>query len=217
MIYVEALDELKESVEGKSVFLAGGITGCPDWQQEMRILLQDTDLILLNPRRKCFPIGDPGAAQEQIAWEHRQLRMADAILFWFPRETLCPIVLYELGAWSMTSKPIFVGIHPEYTRRQDVEIQTGLVRPDVEIVYSLEDLASQAATDRERLQASESYDYLVVVRKDVKSQRWVVDVDSEHILEDHILEDEGGGYPIQELQVHTIRALAPALANGSGA
>ena len=143
MIYVEALDELKAGVEGKTIFLAGGITSCPDWQQEMRLLLQDTDLILFNPRRKDFPIGDPNAASEQIAWEHAHLRMADAILFWFPYETICPIVLYELGAWSMTAKPIFVGVHPDYQRRQDVEIQTQFVRPEVEACYSLESLAQQ--------------------------------------------------------------------------
>jgi hypothetical protein len=43
----------------------------------------------------------------------------------------------------MTSGQIFVGVHPEYKRRQDVEIQTGLARPEVEIVYSLSALAQQ--------------------------------------------------------------------------
>lgn len=147
MIYIEALDEPKDGIEGKTVFLAGGITNCPDWQQEMRylFLLQDpnNNLILLNPRRERFPIGDPTAAVEQIAWEHRCLKAADMILFWFPCETVCPIVLYELGAWSMTDKPLFVGIHPEYERRQDVEIQTYLARPEIEVVYSLKDLACQ--------------------------------------------------------------------------
>ena len=142
MIYIEAVEQLGP-IRGKSVFLAGGITGCPGWQQEMRSLLQDTDLVLLNPRRAHFPIGDPSAAKEQIAWEWNHLRHANGILFWFPCETLCPITLYELGAWSMTSKPIFVGVHPDYKRRQDVEIQTQLSRPNVVITYSLEDLARQ--------------------------------------------------------------------------
>jgi hypothetical protein len=43
----------------------------------------------------------------------------------------------------MTNKLLFVGIHPNYLRRQDVEIQTALVRPDIRIVYSLEALAQQ--------------------------------------------------------------------------
>ena len=122
-----------------TVFLAGGITGCPDWQSAIRTMLDD--VIIFNPRRKDFPIGDPDAALEQIKWEHDHLRLVDAILFWFPCETLCPIVLYELGAWSMAKKPIFVGAHPDYKRRQDVEIQTKLVRPGVEIAYSVQELA----------------------------------------------------------------------------
>jgi len=129
--------------DGPKVFMAGGITGCPNWQQEMRYLLRETRITLLNPRRADFPIGDPGAALEQIKWEFDMLREAHAILFWFPKETLCPIVLYELGAWSMKVKPIVVGVHPEYQRRQDVEIQTKLARPDVAVVYNLTNLANQ--------------------------------------------------------------------------
>lgn len=128
------------------VFLAGGISGCPDWQSEMIGLLQPAELTLFNPRRKEFPINDPAAARVQIEWEYRYLRKAAAVLFWFPCETLCPIVLYELGAWSMTKKPLFVGVHPEYKRRQDVEIQTRLVRHDVQVAYSLNDLSAQVLT-----------------------------------------------------------------------
>lgn len=146
MNYVEAPQTLIDNFDGrrnKILFLAGGITGCPEWQQEMRKMLELTDLVLLNPRRKNFPIGDPSAAQWQIEWEHAGLKLADMILFWFPKETICPIVLYELGAWSMTEKPIFVGVHPEYVRKQDVEIQTKLVRPEVEVVDSIIALGNQ--------------------------------------------------------------------------
>lgn len=127
----------------KSLFLAGGITNCPDWQELMRKALKDIDIVLLNPRRYDFPIGDPNAAEAQIKWEYNHLRKASMILFWFPKETLCPIVLYELGAWSMTMKILFVGVHPEYKRRQDVEIQTKFVRPEIKIVYDLESLSNQ--------------------------------------------------------------------------
>src|SRR5262249_61438365 len=87
--------------------------------------------LVLNPRREQFPIEDPDAAFAQIAWEHQALRAAGAIVFWFPRETVCPIALYELGAWSMTQRRIFVGAHEAYPRRLDIEIQTRLARPDV--------------------------------------------------------------------------------------
>jgi len=145
MIYVEAPNTYEGDYYGPVIFLAGGITGCPDWQQYARghFLQEKTKCVLVNPRRAHFPIWDPTAAKKQIAWEHRELRHADAILFWFPCETICPIVLYELGAWSMTDKDIFVGVHPDYKRRQDVEIQTKLARPEVEIVYDLSSLVKQ--------------------------------------------------------------------------
>ena len=124
-----------------TVFLAGTITGAQDWQSEIIQMLANDSGVLFNPRRENFPIDDPSAAPAQIKWEHDRLREAMLISFWFSPETLNPIVLYELGAWSMRTKPIVVGVHPDYARRQDVEIQTGLARPDVEIVYSLADLA----------------------------------------------------------------------------
>jgi hypothetical protein len=144
MQYIEALQ--RYSGKEPSLFLAGGITGCPDWQQDMVEQLKDTSLVLFNPRRVSFPIADKNAAKVQIAWEHAHLRKATAISFWFPCETLNPIVLYELGAWSMTNKKLFVGCHPAYQRIQDVRIQTSLVRPDVTISTSLEELAREIIT-----------------------------------------------------------------------
>lgn len=144
--YIEALGNYDKwsKDSGASIFMAGGITNCPDWQQEVRGLLKGIDgLVLLNPRRADFPIDDPNASKDQITWEYDMLREADTIMFWFPKETLCPIVLYELGAWSKTTKPIFIGVHPDYQRRQDVEIQTALARPDVKITYSTEDMVKE--------------------------------------------------------------------------
>lgn len=141
MKYIEAPNEVEPATA--SLFLAGGITGCPDWQSELAELLRESSLTVFNPRRANFPIHDQNAALGQITWEHRALRRADAVAFWFPCETLCPIVLYELGAWSMTDKPIFVGVHPRYERKQDVLIQTELVRPSVHVTFSLEHLAKQ--------------------------------------------------------------------------
>jgi hypothetical protein len=128
---------------GMSIFLAGGISNCGNWQKDMVRLLSHTDLTLVNPRRENFDITDPTASQFQIKWEHEHLNKVGAVLFWFPPETLCPITLYELGARSMSHIPIFLGIHPDYKRKFDVEIQTSLVRPDIKIVYSLEELAEQ--------------------------------------------------------------------------
>lgn len=143
MRYVEAPEEWPSGLrrEYPSVFLAGGITGCPDWQAQMAAFLTGHGVTLLNPRRANFPIGDPDAAREQIEWEHTHLRRADAIVFWFCAAQIQPIALYELGAWSMTQKPMTVGVEPGYEREQDVRIQTELARSDVEIVDSLRALA----------------------------------------------------------------------------
>lgn len=141
MHYIEALQTYNGNEA--SLFLAGGITGCPNWQKEMIEKLKDLPLVLFNPRRASFPIEDKDTARAQIEWEHIHLRKATAIAFWFPCETLNPIVLYELGAWSMTNKPLFVGVHPDYQRVQDVSIQTALARPDVPIVTGLEALAQE--------------------------------------------------------------------------
>lgn len=145
----------KYFVDERSCFLAGGITDCPDWQAEVVSLLEAKgvkDVVLLNPRRANFDVSDPTASQKQIQWEHHALRDAGCILFWFPKETLCPIVLYELGAHSVLSdKPIFIGVDPGYERVEDVVIQTGLVRRNVRVVDSLEALTDQVSNHFKRL------------------------------------------------------------------
>ena len=101
-------------------------------------------LVLLNPRRRDFPIDDPSAAEGQIAWEYRHLRRAMAVLFWFPPETLCPIALYELGGRSVCrDQALFVGTDPAYGRKLDVELQLRLARPEVRVADQIEELAGQ--------------------------------------------------------------------------
>ena len=105
MKYVEAfsLEHLaeykKDDANEISLFLGGGITGCSDWQAEMSQLLKDTDLVVLNPRRKIWSINDPEASAKQIEWEYEHLQKANMIMFWFPPETLCPIALFEYGIY----------------------------------------------------------------------------------------------------------------------
>lgn len=136
VIYVEAPHEYNG--DAPSLFLAGGITDCPDWQAEARRLLADAPIAVLNPRRATFPIDDPSAAASQISWEFRHLRKADLVLFWFPASSaLQPISLYELGAHAAAGKPIAVGADPGYPRRADVVLQLGHIRPEVTVVDSL--------------------------------------------------------------------------------
>jgi hypothetical protein len=144
-LIIEAPNEIYslENNENWKLFLAGGITNCPDWQA---ILLEDIkelpNLTIYNPRRKNFPIGDPKAAEAQITWEFIHLLNADIILFWFAQGSLNPIVLFELGRYGLSSdRPIIIGVDPQYERKQDVVIQTKLSRPDIEIADSLEEMS----------------------------------------------------------------------------
>ena len=140
-----------------SVFLGGGISNCPDWQKDMIKLLSKTELVLLNPRRASFDVSKKSETIFQIEWEFEHLKYADARLFWFPKETLCPITLLELGKFIAGDALLFVGIHPEYKRKLDVETQLKLARPkDCDVYYSLEDLAEVVINWSENLQLLES-------------------------------------------------------------
>ena len=150
MQYVEAPNDVYgTSVKfNTNLFLAGGITNCPDWQVEFVEKFEANKLssqfTVYNPRRKNFPIEDPNASDEQIAWEYDKLAKADIIVFWFSRGSLNPIVLYELGRWGNSQNtPIFIGIDPEYTRKQDVIIQTRLSKgPKFPFFDNIDDLIS---------------------------------------------------------------------------
>jgi hypothetical protein len=139
-----------------SLFLAGGISNCPNWQNKIIEELKDIDnLTIFNPRRcefiqKSSYDNDKNASIEviesrkQIEWESIKLITSDILVFWFSRGSPNPISLYELGYYAHASdKEVFIGIDPEYERKIDVEIQTELARPDIKIVYSLDNLVEQ--------------------------------------------------------------------------
>lgn len=145
MEYVEAPADFVGAPR-PAVFLAGGITGCPGWQEEVTAALADLPGTVLNPRRVKWP-DDPAEIEAQIRWEHRHLRAADAVLFWFPAETLCPIALYELGALAVYRdergpRPLFAGTHPQYQRRLDVTVQLKLARPEVAVRERVEEVVA---------------------------------------------------------------------------
>ena len=50
-----------------SLFLAGGITDCPDWQDEAIAMLRGSPLTVVNPRRPDWPEDDQdGEISRQI-------------------------------------------------------------------------------------------------------------------------------------------------------
>ena len=125
-----------------SVFLAGGITDCLDWQAEARELFAEDNVAVINPRRKVFPsassVAYTSASEQQITWEFNALAGADVVMFWFPAGTsLQPIALYELGRHGGITDNLVVGRDPGYLRAQNVDVQMRLARPAVPLHDSL--------------------------------------------------------------------------------
>lgn len=138
--YVEAPNEYAR----RSLFLAGGITGTQDWQSIVVPRISDLHITIFNPRRHTFDIAKKEESIKQIRWEYRHLRLCDECLFYFPESSVCPITLFELGAQlMMAGKVIFIGMHPDYSRRLDIETQTSIIRPDIRIAHGLEQLIQQ--------------------------------------------------------------------------
>lgn len=134
-------------LEYPSVFLAGGITDCPWWQDEVirELVFCGGSGTVLNPRRRDFPIHDPNAALEQITWEYHALNAVDIFSMWFSAgDSVQPICMYELGRHlairRMTGhlKLVVIGVEPGYKRIQDVYIQTGLISKEIKIADSLD-------------------------------------------------------------------------------
>jgi len=123
------------------VFLAGGITNCPEWQDELiaqltaKIKDPSNTIVLYNPRRKDFDVKDPNASREQITWEFYALNQADIFTMWFAatEKSDQPICFYELGRHvtrllaQQRSGDIIVGYDPLFRRKQDVDIQLELL------------------------------------------------------------------------------------------
>ena len=128
----------------KRVFLAGGITDCPDWQSEFINKCKNLQVILYNPRRTSFDINNLDDSYDQIKWEYTMMENSDIIVFWFSSRSLNPIVLYELGKYIKSNKQIIIGIDPEYSRKDDVIIQSELAKNQtLKFCYSLDDLVNE--------------------------------------------------------------------------
>ena len=94
VIAPEKYEPVKNDIK---VFLAGGITGCEDWQlatiAEIDSLASNfpeiyENLVILNPRRVEFQINDPNAATEQINWEFNMLEKCDMFSMYFSDKQL---------------------------------------------------------------------------------------------------------------------------------
>lgn len=131
--------EYKLSNNEISVFLAGGITNCPEWQKDIIKKLNDLSsekLVVFNPRRDNFPIGDKTASYNQIQWEFDKLNKADIFSIYFTSgKSTQPICMYELGRYITIMQHrfpidwenrIIISVEDGYVRKEDVIIQTEL-------------------------------------------------------------------------------------------
>lgn len=136
--------------DGPVVFLAGGITDCPDWQATAIEALAHDHVVLLNPRRPTFDAADPAAADVQVRWEygHRWHEQLSFMLFWFPASpSVQPIAMLELGeALARPELPIVVGAEPNYPRYQDLVRQCGAARPNLVVRNTLRDVVVDLQT-----------------------------------------------------------------------
>jgi hypothetical protein len=119
-----------------SVFLAGGITNCKEWQKEVIEELEFDEITIYNPRQEHFDITDKNVSFNQIVWEFERLEQMDIFSMYFCNDNSDqPICMYELGRnvvrmqnrfpndWE---KRIVISVEDGYKRKQDVIIQMEL-------------------------------------------------------------------------------------------
>ena len=119
-----------------SVFLAGGITNCKEWQKKVIEELDRCEKIsIFNPRQEHFDITDKNAAYKQISWEFERLEQMDIFSMYFCNDSTQPICMYELGRniirmqnrfpadWE---RRIVISVEDGYERVKDVLVQTEL-------------------------------------------------------------------------------------------
>lgn len=146
-----------------SVFLAGGITNCSNWQEKVITKLESElcgstydNLVIFNPRRENFPIDKPSAAYEQIEWEFNNLGCMDIFSMYFCESNSDqPICMYELGRYISEMQKrfpidwkdrIIISVEEGYKRKKDVLVQSRLAcgkifinqgQPQVEVLRDL--------------------------------------------------------------------------------
>lgn len=119
-----------------SVFLAGGIMGCEDWQDKVTEELSSYDITIFNPRRKNFDIANKLETYKQIAWEYKHLEKMDIFSMYFCNsDSVQPICMYELGRNVLKmqmrfpcdwQKRIIISVEDGYKRTEDVITQIEL-------------------------------------------------------------------------------------------
>lgn len=124
-----------------SVFLAGGITNCKEWQKEVIKELEFDDISVFNPRHEHFDVTDKSASYKQIVWEFERLEQMGIFSMYFCNDNSDqPICMYELGRNIVRMQNRFpsdwqdrivISVEEGYIRKADVIIQTQLCAPQL--------------------------------------------------------------------------------------
>jgi hypothetical protein len=132
--------------EGICVFLAGSIEmGVAEhWQERLAKMLEDTDCVLVNPRRDDWDASwvqsiDNSQFNEQVNWELRGLENAHVVVFYFDPNTKSPITLMELGYVANMPCEVVVCCPEGFWRKGNVDIICA--RSGMDTVNSLEEIA----------------------------------------------------------------------------
>lgn len=130
---------MKNEPKHTSVFLAGGITNCKEWQKEVIKEFEFEDVSIFNPRQEHFDVTNKNASYEQIVWEYERLERMDIFSMYFCNDNSDqPICMYELGRNIVRMQNRFpndwqdrivISVEDGYRRKADVLIQTELCAP----------------------------------------------------------------------------------------
>ena len=108
MIHIKPPEKFKhiliENKDLHSIFLAGSIEQgkATHWQSEVVNKFEDSDVIILNPRRDSWDASwkqdiSNVVFSEQVNWEMDGLNLADHVLMYLEPSTMAPISLLEAG------------------------------------------------------------------------------------------------------------------------
>lgn len=127
-------------------FLAGGITNCRNWQNEVIEQLKKletendlTDLVIFNPRRENFDINKI-KAEDQIKWQFVNIEKCHLFSMFFcgGTDSPQPICFFEYGKQLVERRErlgeLIVTVEKDFVRLEDVYIQTNLMFPVANIV-----------------------------------------------------------------------------------
>jgi hypothetical protein len=149
-------------IVGPLVFLAGPITGAPDWQSKAIDLIRsaDAEIFIASPRRAVEREGDftEDMYIEQVEWEHRHLARAaheGVTLFWLAKESrhVCErsyaqTTRFELGeavtVHRLTGAKVVVGIERGFTNERYLRKTLASKTPAIPVLDTLEETCTAA-------------------------------------------------------------------------